>query len=124
MSDKNAIAEGLRQAVFQSKCEGAESHDDSGITIAEAELAASEIDRLTVRVADLEAIVERLPKTADGVPITPEMPLWYWWEPQYTEDDPILQMGQASAGPNAPHLCYSTREAALAARTPDAKEGG
>ena len=72
-------------------------------------------DAAEKRVGVLEATIAKLPKTADGVVMTPGMLLWYWWEPQYSEGDPMLQWSIAPSGPCAPHKCYSTKEAAEAA---------
>ena len=69
-----------------------------------------------VRTKDLRAVLEvvkRLPRTADGVPIFTGMDLWFWTDPQLSE--PTVTHGTAP-GPCAPHGCYSTREAALAAK--------
>jgi len=47
-------------------------HKESAYLIA----AANRADELARRVEDLEAIVAKLPKTADGVPIVPGMTVW------------------------------------------------
>jgi len=70
-------------------------------------------------LAELRAsreLIAKLPRTADGKPIYPDMELWYWWTPQYSDGEPTLQHKPAPAGPCAPHECYSTREAALASK--------
>lgn len=64
----------------------------------------------------LAEIVERLPKTRDGVPVTPWMHLWVW-----TDDDGIQQdvAGALHADSYSAHevtSTYSTRAAAEAAR--------
>ena len=64
----------------------------------------------------LAEIVERLPKTRDGVPVTPWMHLWVW-----TDDDGIQQdvAGALHADSYNAHevtSTYSTRAAAEAAR--------
>lgn len=72
------------------------------------ELRGSESD-ICRRAADL---IEKLPRTADGVPVVPGMTVWSWFngaglspiEIQYLRPDGIYT------------LCYSTREAAEAAR--------
>jgi hypothetical protein len=42
---------------------------------------------LRARVAELEAVVGKLPKTADGVPMTPGGHYWAWCRDEYAEDD-------------------------------------
>lgn len=73
-------------------------------------------------IRSLCEIVEKLPVTADGVPITPGMKLW-------TDNDGEIESGTitslypvngemmvgCSGWEQAPRDCYSTREAALAA---------
>lgn len=61
------------------------------------------------RLAKLEAIVDRLPKTADGVAVVQDMKLYC--------DSGNLVMGYSIDECNAMPLseCYSTRESALAA---------
>lgn len=82
------------------------------------------------RVGELEAIVEKLPKTADGVPITPGMKVWGTSpfggvrDPAtaqlrgFFDEYPIFacEWGHNVAG----RECYSTREAALAASKKEA----
>lgn len=62
---------------------------------------------LIAEVRRLRAIVDKLPKTADGVPITHEMQVWYLiaGEPEYCRLNMTID--------GSPY--YSTREAALAA---------
>ena len=88
--------------------------------------ARREIKRLRAENERLQAIVDRLPVTADGVPIVFGMTVWM--------NTPNAGIVQADTGlPNGgirvggivmptnirPEICYSTREAAEAAR--DAK---
>lgn len=73
--------------------------------------AAAELTRLQRRVQELEQIVERLPKTADGVPITPGMKLY----PRFNPDDE-QEAGQLWSRFGF-DVQYSTRAAAEAART-------
>lgn len=66
-------------------------------------------------LAKLREIVDKLPKTADGVPIVPGMPLFFW------TDDRELYEEKASPNPlenweQGPGDCYSTKAAALGAR--------
>ena len=90
------------------------------------------VRRLAMQRDRLRAIVDRLPKTADGVPIVPGMkvyPLFPIDDPEFSEDDDyatcVLKLRDALTGetfePNEwiPGKCYSTQEAAEAAR----KEG-
>lgn len=95
-----------------------------------------EIEQLRAKRDRLAEIVERLPKTADGVPITPGMTAWW-----YTKDEcgggvisstQIINMStnlerfgvsfQSGGGENPKYL-YSTREAALAAKESEARNG-
>lgn len=83
------------------------------------------VDRLNEQHAEIErlrAIVERLPKTADGVPVTPGMAYWF----EYMDTPGEFGQLHASEIYNCNGdvvfntYCYSTREAAEAAR----KAGG
>lgn len=77
------------------------------------------------RIAELEAVVSKLPKTADGVVVTPGMSVWVdrgsdvyeedryeegaWWPDESCDiygDGEYITLGN----------CYSTRAAALAAK--------
>ena len=49
--------------------------------------ALNEIDTLRAEITRLRAIVERLPKTADGVPVTPGMLVWDGTSLTQTYDD-------------------------------------
>jgi len=74
------------------------------------------------RLAELEAIVDRLPKTADGVPVTPGMEVWtdYWSGPQHgivRRLNVQLEEGSCWADDEADEaMLYTTREAAEVAR--------
>jgi hypothetical protein len=85
-----------------------------------------ELEQLRVRVEELTAIVDKLPKTADGVPITPGMQIWgkLGWN-----DEPAratlrgsyldgYSVGALEWGMNVvpEKEVYSTREAAEAAK--------
>lgn len=73
-------------------------------------------------------IVAKLPKTADGVTMVPGTPVYFWWpplqvkpgEPCQTEvsENPYLK----NFGPIASECCYSTREAAEAAKNAESKK--
>jgi len=79
-----------------------------------------------VRWADVEAIVAKLPKTADGVPVVPGMTLWtrYFGVPIKTQPEAFIVTYISPAGGefvignettiSIPNCCYSTREAAEA----------
>jgi hypothetical protein len=85
---------------------------------------------LRARVAELEAenaklreVVERLPKTADGVPITPGMELFYQQAPGHSitrawaSRFPGITYSQPAVGTTAETWCWhSTRAAAEAAQ--------
>jgi len=80
-----------------------------------------EIERLKKRLADAHAemkrTVDKLPKTKDGVPVTPGMEVW---EPDGTGGyQPFVassvNMLPSSPGHNVYGDCYSTREAVNAA---------
>ena len=69
------------------------------------------------RVAELRAVVERLPKTADGVPVVPRMRIWTWGAVTDGSDCGIwhLDVRHVSYGDDYSRF-YCTREAAEAAR--------
>jgi hypothetical protein len=62
----------------------------------------------------LQAIVDRLPKTADGVPIAPGASVWAWMGDAGIVETEIQRVGKGGWF----DACYSTREAAEKARTP------
>lgn len=67
------------------------------------------------RVEGLEGVVSKLPKTADGVPITPGMGVWFPGDDEPTEVDPGVGMVYDDETYQHPaKSVYSTREAALA----------
>lgn len=110
----------------------------------EIECLAAELEAARRRVAELEA---RFPKTADGVAILPGMRLWdanldeavVKWvahetghvEPQYDGDEIPSHWNNPDGTMSYAHCeqsgrfrwwkCYSTREAAIAARSIDAQ---
>ena len=55
-------------------------------------------DEAAVRIAELEAIVAKLPKTADGVPITPGMEVWW-----IVDEDPEY-WGESIGTPTKRHV--------------------
>ena len=59
----------------KTTCEHAEPHE---------RMCANCIGDLLDKIDRLQAIVDKLPKTADGVPITPGMTVWtkYWTGPR------------------------------------------
>jgi hypothetical protein len=79
------------------------------------------------RIAALQAIVDRLPKTRDGVPITPGMEVWTrrLYDGKLfsarvekiviDEDGLYLVLAGSGARVRDPDECFSTREAAEAA---------
>lgn len=70
-----------------------------------------------VKIADLQAIVDKLPKTADGVPVVPEMDLYYpaSWGMCESYTAMVRWVGDNPVGSGFADS-YSTREAAQAAR--------
>lgn len=81
--------------------------------------AETERDRLAARVGELEKIVEKLPTTADGVPV---VPMGVYWAKQWDEvwEFTARVVESQCADDDCGHrlkttFLYSTREAALAA---------
>ena len=75
------------------------------------------IGRAIARIAELEAVVEKLPKTKDGVPVAVPADMGFML------DEPLWRMDCGTPKPvHSSTLgyeigeCYSTREAALAAK--------
>lgn len=85
--------------------------------------AAAKIGLLVEHARELAGIVERLPQTADGVPITPHSEVW-----TTDSDSPVAVKMWGELQVSIPQTvyclrgCYSTREAACAAR--EAARGG
>ena len=85
--------------------------------------------RVYAEIERLRGIVHKLPRTADGVPVVPGMPVWYYWG-QRKEirmfrvsdvcDSFLRHYGKHGPGGEHADVCYSTIEAAEAAR----KDGG
>ncbi len=83
------------------------------------------------RIVALEAIVDKLPKTADGVPVVPGMDVWckdavshprstvgcYQWHVKNVDFRGLISgtFHNVSEGPHDASACYSTRQAAEAA---------
>jgi len=122
---KNAIADGLRFAAAKGKCGADNSNYMCPVTIADCEQAADVIDRL-------QAIVDKLPRTADGVAIVPGMVVYKWFEcpPGIQAIDVVdvcdteditceINKGEFKGWTDVVESqdCYSTREAAEAAQT-------
>jgi len=86
--------------------------------------AADEIDRLTRELNEARAVIERLPKTADGVPIVPGDSVYMQWTGHERRvravhsDSIAVTVGLIAATlVNVhPHQCYSTKKSAEAAR--------
>jgi len=86
----------------------------------------NEIFALLARLEAAEAIVKRLPKTADGVPITPGAQVWCCFDEGVSEIEVVdVSKDQCQCEINEGEFsgwfdvrdadkCYSTREAALA----------
>jgi len=79
-------------------------------------------DALRKRIADLEAIVDRLRKTADGVPVLPGMSIWFeanWGDvisDKAIQFDPLLKAVLTRDGWRELSQCYSMCEAAEKAK--------
>ena len=84
------------------------------------------LDEAEDRIADLQAIVDKLPKTADGVPVvpgeyvwTPGCAMWIVCRGNGSSDYSETLAAEPNAydmDPSMPvRFCYSTREAAEAA---------
>ena len=85
---------------------------------------------LAARIEELEAAVEKLPKTADGKYVTPGTELWSWsrypawsppelgmsWARMDESDEPVVHGDTNGYAPHDFQEYYSTREAALAAK--------
>jgi hypothetical protein len=114
----------LEQQHWEGKViQASRHHSEQGAALMKAE---ADRDHWKARAEAAEAVVAKLPKTADGVPITPGMELWgsLGWnnEPAkatlrgtYAEG---YSVGTPEWGMNVrPEVeCYSTREAAEAAK--------
>lgn len=87
---------------LRTKCDWCEPCDACVVLM---EKAAQEIERL-------EAIVDRLPKTDDGVPVAFDRELWY-----VANHNEIVRLKHSRDLPywDLVEACYSTREAAEAA---------
>lgn len=118
-----SMARDLRRLANEGRAFASSSGD-------ELRAIAWEIERLTKRITELEAdnerlqaIVDKLPKTADGVPVVPEMPLYMPGSNTVGEVNPMT-VNDGYSWPNANGSspasrlddCYSTREAAEAAK--------
>jgi hypothetical protein len=79
----------------------------------------------TAQVERLRAIVDKLPKTADGVPVVPMMEVWFWNDADYIDSAHAYTFSQQRHKVPISILtewgwvrvahCYSTREAVEAA---------
>jgi hypothetical protein len=59
------------------------------------------------------AVIERLPVTADGVPVTPGMTVWTWFA------DELEPVDITCVRPSGTYkACYSTEQAAKSKETP------
>lgn len=73
------------------------------------------------KVAELQAIVDRLPRTADGVPVTDGKVLWRIRH-RVAVSGPFVVCGEGENYYAKAYNCYSTREAALSAAASSKKE--
>ena len=91
--------------------------------VREADRLANELANLENRYNDaveerdrLRAIVAALPRTADGVPVVPGMEVWKEWRGRLERNvvmPPMVSIGSVYMDAT---VCYSTREAAEAAK--------
>ncbi len=89
-----------------------------------------EREEMVKKIERLQAIVDKLPKTADGVHVTPAMELWvrqdgeilHFWATciNFVNDGWLVQYG--SYDWYTDEDCYSSEEALLAAEAAQAKE--
>ena len=76
--------------------------------------ATALIAKMLKRIRELEAVVEKLPKTADGVPLVPGMAIWVWTDDGLAED--VADNAYCCDHDLYPlHDTYSTEQAAHAA---------
>jgi len=88
------------------------SQGDAIGDIAVVTITQEELDRLRDENAELKAVVDKLPKTSDGVPVTGLDRVWYLRHDDITiVCEPYCNIPIASRS-----ACYSTREAAEAAK--------
>jgi len=101
--------------------------DDLRPTIAEIESNLANhltVDSACVRwllgkYKEAQAIVEKLPKTADGVPVTPKQTIYFTFGATLCEATSFMELGwpvHQLYSPTSISRCYSTREAAEQAR--------
>ena len=85
--------------------------------------AANEIETLRAQLNEANEVLERLPKTADGVSVVPMTDAVY--HPKYKEGVPLIIWSSGQAAPRSNRHaggivpvseCYTTPEAAHAAR--------
>ena len=100
-------------------------------------IAVKEYRHLRAKIERLQEIVAKLPKTADGVPVVPGQAIWYWLEKNNGDVASPAEARQATSpilacckiycfnptsvmsdmdGWIGHRFCYSTREAAEAAK--------
>lgn len=78
------------------------------------------LQNLRRQLAALQAIVSKLPVTADGVPVVPGTELWYWCNGRAhrcVSNDPLASDGDGTFGVIQGDY-YSTPEAAASANQP------
>lgn len=84
--------------------------------------ASSVITDLLAALDEMQEVVEKLPHTADGVPVTPGMRYWFEYEndPGQWGNDLASQIEHEGVYPTTDFsMFFSTREAALAAQKGD-----
>lgn len=80
-NERRVVKEALARLI-ESPTQAEASEDERCTSVrdrvhnARRDQAQAEIERLKAALSEAEAVVSRLPKTADGVPITPGMQLW------------------------------------------------
>ncbi len=122
------IANIIREAYAEQTAELAEQISRAEDAEEEATTQAAELERL-------RAIVDKLPKAADGVPVVPGMELYLIWTPVVGgnkcrtrdckgiiewDEGVIMKWNMSGGTPASQHIaikdCYSTRAAAEAAK--------
>lgn len=101
-----AIVQTIRQAKNNGR------HDGLGEPIIGVDLYQASALNACDEIERLQAIVAKLPQTADGVPILPGQKVWGIFANKSIEEVEIIRGSQGGMYPG----CYSTREAAEAAQ--------
>jgi hypothetical protein len=79
-------------------------------------VARDHIKSVIAAMRDAQAIIDKLPKTADGVVVVPGLPVFHPNEGEMVIDASGVPDEESGGWCYPPNECYSTREAALAAK--------